>query len=374
MKKEGSKLSPLPYLKHNRRRAASLIVSLGVFAMMIYALGYLLASTAEPFEQIVDGGYKRYTLFYRDIEIGEYETNEEWYEMARPAMDEECGEARADSGNDDIYVVRVGSAPINSVIGSSGVKVFYFDTQDEVERFGDHMGATLVSGRMPEAPGELLVDTNAYKNNGEHLLDYLSGSYKIVGQVESPYYLIYGIPMTIENNLMLMAFHEDESYSIKDILEDKGWSIDYLDDYKYESDASKDVIEDLNNIKVIFTAVAGSLLSICVLVVLGLHIRDRHEEWCLYNSIGFSVGEIYIMALKELLISFALAIAFGALVTGVLIGCLKAFLVDPMGLPLNPARPGDMKMVGIMLITVFALCQIPVFWQMRTITTVDEIE
>ena len=45
-----------------------------------------------------------------------------------------------------------------------------------------------------------------------------------------------------------------------------------------------------------------------------------------------------------------------------------------MGLPLNPARPGDMKMVGIMLITVFALCQIPVFWQMRTITTVDEIE
>ena len=139
-------------------------------------------------------------------------------------------------------------------------------------------------------------------------------------------------------------------------------------------DASKDVIEDLNNIKVIFTAVAGSLLSICVLVVLGLHIRDRHEEWCLYNSIGFSVGEIYIMALKELLISFALAIAFGALATGVLIGCLKVFLVDPMGLPLNPVRPGDMKMVGIMLITVFALCQIPVFWQMRTITTVDEIE
>lgn len=374
MKEKGSKLSPLPYLKHNRRRAASLIVSLGVFAMMIYTLGYLLGSTAEPYEQITDSCYKKYTLFYSPIEIGEYETNEEWYEMARPAMDEECEKAKRDLGNDDVFVVRVGNAPISSVIGSSTVRIFYFDGQDEVERFTEHMGARLVSGRLPEKPGELLVDVNAYKNAGEGILDYVSDSYKIVGQVESPYYLVYGIPMVIENNLMIMVFHDNEDYKVNDILSAKGWDIDYCDDYEFESGSSAKLIDSLNNIKTIFTAVAGTLLSICVLVVLGLHIRDRHEEWCLYNSIGFSVGEIYVMALKELLLSFLLSAVIGALMTAVAVAGLKFFLVDPLGLPLAYIRPDDMKMAALMMITVFGLCQIPIFLQMRTITTVDEIE
>jgi len=134
------------------------------------------------------------------------------------------------------------------------------------------------------------------------------------------------------------------------------------------------MIETLEDIKILITAISGTLLGICVLVVLSIHIRDRHEEWCLFNSIGFSSFEIYILAVKELLISFGGAVLIGCILSGLAVLGLGKFLIEPMGLYVPFIRPLDAQKVILMLIAIFGLCQIPLFLQIRTINTVDQIE
>lgn len=374
MSNNKARLSPFPYINHNKRRTGVLVVSLSIFAMMIYTLGYLLGCIIEPFEDNMYGSYSRYTLFSPSVDVGEYETVPEWNALITPMMEEKKDEAREDLGTDDVFVVRAGNAELNTIMGDFYLRVFFFDNEEDMTRYSEHMGAHLVSGRLPENPGEIVVDTMAYKNSGEELLDRLGNGHKIVGQVECPYYVVYGYPLDIENNIMLMTLHDDKDANVVQRLKDLGWDIPYYDDYDLNFDEYHDVADDLENIKIMVTAIAGPLLGICVIVVLSIHIRDRHEEWCLFNSIGFSSFEVYILAVKELLICFGSAVILGGVLSSIAVLGLDKFMLDPMGLHVPLIRPSDAQKAALMIICIFGLCQIPLFLQIRTINTVDQIE
>ena len=109
MSSKRAKLSPLPYISHNKRRTGALVISLSVFAMMIYTLGYLLGCVIEPFETNMYGAYAKKTLFCERVDPGEYETTEEWNELITPLLEEQRDRAREDLGTDEVYVVRAGS-------------------------------------------------------------------------------------------------------------------------------------------------------------------------------------------------------------------------------------------------------------------------
>ncbi len=374
MSSNRARLSPFPYINHNKRRTGALVISLSMFAMMIYTLGYLLGCVMEPFENNMYGSYAKKTIFSASVDPGEYETTEEWNEKITPLIEEQRDRAREDLGTDDVFVVRVGNAKLKSIFGEAYTSVYYFDNGEDMQRFSDHMGAVLVSGRMPENPGEIVVDTMAYKNSGEELLSMLGDGHTIVGQVECPYYVLFGYPLKIENNINLIALHDDKDAGIIRKLEDKGWDLVYSQDYDSSFEQFHEMTDTLENIKIMITAISGGLLGICVLVVLSIHIRDRHEEWCLFNSIGFSSFEIYIMALKELLICFAAALFIGGILSAAAVLGMDKFLIDPMGLYVPLIRPGDEQKVLLMLIAIFGLCQIPLFLQIRAINTVDQIE
>ena len=374
MNKGKARLSPLPYIKHNKRRTGVLLISLAMFFLMIYSFGYLLGCTIEPFENNMYGAFSRYTLFVSRIEVGDYETTEEWNEIITPLLEEQRDRAREDLNIQDVFVVRRGYTKIYTVMGESYADVFFFDSEEEMQRFGDHMGATLVSGRMPQNPGEIVVDTMLYKNSGEDLLKSLGDGHVIVGQVECPYYVAFGSPLGIENNAMLMTIHEDKDANIVERLTDMGWDISYYDDYESSFEQFHEVTDSLSDIKIMVTSVAGVILGICVIVVLSIHIRDRHEELCLFNSIGFSSYEIYLLMLKELLICFTASIAVGVLLSFIAVAAMNHFLMEPMGLYIPLIRITDAKMAVLMLAAIFGFCQIPVFLQIRTINTVDQIE
>ena len=374
MSSKRAKLSPLPYIKHNKRRTSALVISLSMFAMMIYTLGYLLGCVIEPFETNMYGVKAKMTLFCGRVDIGEYETTEEWNELVTPVMEDQRDRAKEVLGTDDVFVVRLGNVKLNTIFGEASTVVFYFDTEEEMNRYADHVGAHLVSGRMPENPGEIVVDTMAYKNAGEGLLSTLGEGHTIVGQVECPYYALFGYPLEIENNLSILALHDSADADVAKKLEAAGWDLVYYNDYESSSEQYCEMIETLEDIKILITAISGTLLGICVLVVLSIHIRDRHEEWCLFNSIGFSSFEIYILAVKELLISFGGAVLIGCILSGLAVLGLGKFLIEPMGLYVPFIRPLDAQKVILMLIAIFGLCQIPLFLQIRTINTVDQIE
>ena len=374
MRSKRARLSPFPYIRHNKRRTGALVISLSVFAMMIYTLGYLLGCVMEPFETNMYGSYAKRTTFCGRVDPGEYETTEEWNEKITPLLEEQRDRAREDLGTDEVYVVRMGSVMLNSIFGEVHTQVYYFDNEADMTSYADHMGAHLVSGRMPENPGEIVVDTMAYKNMGEGLLSSLGDGHTIVGQVECPYYVLFGYPLEIENNAGLMVLHDNENADIVKKLEAKGWDLVSYNDYYSEFEQFHEMIETLEDIKILITAISGTLLGICILVVLSIHIRDRHEEWCLFDSIGFSAFEIYSLAVKELLISFGAAILIGGILSALAVLGLDKFMIDPMGLYVPIIRPNDAQKVLLMLIAIFGLCQIPLFLQIRTINTVDQIE
>ena len=117
--------------------------------MMIYTLGYLLGCVIEPFETNMYGAFAKKTLFCERVDPGEYETTEEWNELITPLLEEQRDRAREDLGTDEVYVVRAGNVKINTIFGEAYTQVFYFDNEEDMEHYAEHMGAHLVSGRMP---------------------------------------------------------------------------------------------------------------------------------------------------------------------------------------------------------------------------------
>ena len=57
------------------------------------------------------------------------------------------------------------------------------------------------------------------------------------------------------------------------------------------------------------------LLLISLTVVYTTYLRDRHNEWCLYCSIGYSRGNIYCAVMRELLFTFGSAFILGGVIS-----------------------------------------------------------
>ena len=374
---KGSKLSPIPYLIHNKKRTSVLIVSLSLFFVMIYVLGYFMGAIGEPLVNVCIDRFKRtfqVHVYVDNDSLGEYETREEWDELVRPILYEKQEELQKVVGDDDVFLVRGGFANLRLMVGTTTISSYYFENTDDMNRYSQIIDAKLVEGRWPENPGELVVDTNSYINRGDELLRYLGGSYKIVGKVETPVYAMYGLPAVDEHNYYYLVAPSDYQKVNGKYVEDQGFSCIPVD-YDFVMDNTEKEIEGLDDIKQIVTVVATVLLATCVTVVFALHIRDRREEWCLFESIGFTSGQIYAMALKEMLICFVIAAGIGVLISGAAVVVLDNFVIYPLGLGhIQLIRPKDALLAIEMYALIFALCQVPVFATIRGVQTVDNIE
>ena len=374
MEKKGNRLSPIPYIRHNKGRTMALIISLSAFALLIYALSCFVALFYEPAENCVLGLFEKISIASIRVNVGDYETNDEWDEKAKKVCAETAEDLKKITGNDDILVVRRRYFYINLPAGQTGTEMIFFENKEDMDRYSDLVGAKIVEGRMPEAPGELVVSTKVYQNRGEDLLSNISEGYKIVGKIDADYYVFYGYPIQSENNYCFMIFNKTKDEDDKALIEEAGYEVGGFTNYKSVHENLENEREVFGNIKMVFTLVSTILLSICIVVVLSLHIRDRHEEWCLFNSIGFSVSEIYILAMKELIISFSGALAVGSIMSTIAILIFKIVVCDPLGISARFFRPDDIFRVILSFFVIFALCQIPLFLQLRKITTVDDIE
>ena len=375
MSKEMRTLSPLPYIKNNRGRVMGLVISMALFGMMVYTLGYFLGTIREPFDEPVLGPLRYMTLLYEDVtEYADERTEEtDWEEWAKTGLAREAEVLAKDCGQ-DVIVVRQGVYSIDSSVGNHTMPLVYFENTDDMQKYIDKLGCKLVEGRLPQKPGELLAAKKTIINCGDELNAYISKDYKVVGQVDSDYYLLFGLPLEEENNFMCAILHDDDGVAYDQVLTDKGHELEFCVSYKTASDGIATSFGSLDQIRQIFTYVSVALLLICVTVVFSLHILDRHEEWCLLNSIGFSVADIYKLALKETLVCMGIAFAGTTVLTVVAVFAIKTFICDPRALSVRELRPEDLLLVLEGYLTVFGFLQIPIFSELRKITTVDDIE
>ncbi len=379
MNKARSKLSPWPYIRNNRVRTTALVISLAVFILMMYVVNYVIGGIDEPFYASDVAPYERLQIVssYLGMVSSDYQTNEEYLEDAWVRARKTCELLKKEDGVVDAKPFAWQDVVLKSVIGNSSVECYLFGNTSDCEDFIKHMDAKLVSGRLPEKAGEVLVDKKLQKNhsNDNGLFEYMGSKYEVVGTVDSDYYLAFGIQQPGENDInILVMIEEGSTVSGKELMEKLGYDVFYFRTLRSTKIAHEDSIGSMDVVQTLLTVVSGALLLICVSVVLALHIMDRHNEWCLLNSIGFSTGEIYVMALKEILICIAIAVVVGAVLCFMVIFGLKTFLYDPIGICIKTWRPAAIPRICVVFLALIGFAQIPIFNGMRKIQTIDTIE
>ena len=173
---------------------------------------------------------------------------------------------------------------------------------------------------------------------------------------------------------MCMILHDENDIDYKEKLTETGHELSFYYDKASQIKFNEEDMASVPKIKLLFTGVSVSILLVCVIAVLALHIRDRHEEWCLLNSIGYSVTDVYLMAIKELLICFAAAAITTFVLSVASVLLIKTLMIDPKGFSVRMIRLEDISLITEAFLAVFALCNIPIFIQLRKITTIDDIE
>ena len=379
MNKSRSKLSPWPYIRNNRVRTTVLIISLSVFMLMIYCVNYVIGGIGEPFYQSDVAPYDRMQLVASKLDMNgaDYETDEEYLMEAWNRARSACASIPRQDGVVDAKAFAWQDVPLNSVIGSTSVDCFLFEDAKDCEEYLSHMDAKLVSGRMPEKAGEIVLEKRLINNhkNDNDLMKYMGDNYEVVGTVKSDYYLAFGIAQPGENDINeLLLIEPGSQVNPKEAFEQSGYETSWFRDKAKALKNHEESIGAMGTVQTLLTAVSGALLLICVSVVLSLHIMDRHSEWCLLHSIGFSTGEIYVMALKEILICVAISVVTGTVLSALTVIGLHTFLYEPIGVAIKLWRGDAIPRILVVFLALIGVAQIPIFTGMRKIQTIDAIE
>lgn len=381
------KLSAMKYIKNNKRRVAVLIVSLGLCFVVMYLTYFLLSSTTETTRPMfLESTKKLQYISLAGSSLGidvDNVVGEEYIAEYDRRMREIADGLEEYSGVKNVYYAPVAYIQIVPVVGNLGTEMPLLP-REALPALLKHAGAELTEGRIPENPGEVVLDSASMKNNAYKIGDYLGeDSYgkrlRIVGILDCDFYFGCGIPTedwTWNYELVVLSDGVDD---MSVLLHEEG--IDVRDNYDFITDYTqgvkwlKEEVADVigNSTKYIYTGIT-ILLFISLTVVYVTYLRDRHNEWCLYCSIGFSRKEIYMAILRELLFTFAAALILGGVLIAVSVVVLDHVMIEPNGLRCRYFYPGTLGRILCTYMLLFGILQIPVRYALYRIRTIDAIE
>lgn len=358
-----NQLSALPYLKNNKRRVAVLITSLSLFIALIYLIGFLLSGLYESFKIISIHTPDR--LVY--IEASDYKGTSTDQKLL-----DSIPKIKKLKTVDEVFPVGVTHTSISPPLGHCTIEV-PLTTKENIPKILDHMGATLIKGRLPKYDGELIMDSNLMKNASHKIGDEMQGGYKIVGIVACDNYLCTGINFELyESSLLILSNTPNTDYT--SLTKSLPFPHSVNDGVTGRRIYQKDIVPSIkptNDILILSTLL---MLSLCLIVVINMYIRDRHEEWCLYYSIGYSSQTIYYLALKELLITIGISCLIGAILSIIGVGILYAKLYMNRGLLCRFISSDSLCSIVVSLLFIFSVCQIPIYFSLKKIRTIDVLE
>ncbi|MBR2407853.1 MAG: hypothetical protein IKB07_02740 [Lachnospiraceae bacterium] len=378
------KLSAMNYIRNNKRRAAVLVVSLALYLVIVYLTQFILSSGTESFKKILSEDTKKMQLVHLpDSALGIDEEALESEEAVTAAYAEAVEllmeRLREQPGVKTVQKAQNMGVTIYALIGQYS---FSFPLGDEafLETYMEHMGATLKEGELPDAPGEIILADGIMKNAGLTLGQKLSDeSYQIVGIAESDSYFGGGIMVPEKDYSQAWCVLSDGS--IKDmgaLLRNMGYEFSdneaRIYDYKAGNADYEDVFAEVETpANLVFKGVM-IVMAIMLFLVYTTILRDRHGEWCLYCSIGYSRKAIYLSILREMLFYVTVAVVAGTVVTIIGMVVLDALLIAPMGLACKYLDFSVMGEIVCGYAVVFALLQLPIRLALHKIRTVDAME
>ncbi len=381
-KTKEQKLSPMRYIRNNKRRVSVLIVSLSLCLAIIYVTNFLIMSTnstckkswLDPYERMCKIGV---TLDldgeeYRDM--NEDETNEIWKEMYREFAN------KLDGAEDVIKAFPASSTwiDIKPPIAQTGYHIPMIEPE-YADILLDHMEAKLIEGRLPENPNELVLDKATMLNNFFEVGEtYGEGEYTITGMLDCDLYFGYGImDAKLYNSIYILTDKrvDDATKYFPVIGREYDKENDYVMDYTTQTDDFKNYVENEMEAatKYIYIGIFV-LLFISLFVVYTTYLRDRHNEWCLYCSIGYSRRSIYLSIIGELLFTFVTAVLIGLVITALLVYALDMIIMKPKGIACQYFYPDKITEVVCAFVLFFGLLQIPIRYALYKIRTIDAME
>jgi len=381
------KLSAMKYIKNNKRRTSVLIVSLCLCFVVTYLTNFLLSTNTESFRALFE--YTPKHIQYLSIAASSFGldvqnlSNEELIPLYNEKVSELTEGLRKHKEIKEVYYAEYLYSGVYPLVGSMGFEVPLVE-KDEVPVVLEHMGATLTEGRLPEHPGEIVLDSATIKNRDHYALNSSfytdTDHFRIVGIIECDTYFGCGIPhpeLPRSTGILVLSEGIDD---FAPILAKEGIVIrenyDTVQDYNYcqkmyEEEVLTAISDSTNYVYLGITL----LLFIALFIVYTTYLKDRQDEWCLYCSIGYSRKTIYFSILRELLFTFITALLIGAVLIGVSEVILYFVIVEPSGLKCRFFYPDVLFEILCTYVLLFGFLQLPVrlaLWKIRTIDAMED--
>ncbi len=380
------KLYARTYLKNNKKRVATLIISLTLCVALNYLTSFLLGVSTETVKPICyDITRRMQYISYTDMNMlvgddAEYETFEEAMDLYNAEVEKlgqkienECDKV------EKVFAAQSIDACLNALFATWFFEGALMDSKDVAE-YLDLYDAELIEGRLPQGEGEVVIDSATMKNNGYSIgdpVDYYT-LYTIVGVVESDLNLICGTPHpddTSEKRLFIFSEGIDD---LKEELGKIGLTLDrdyvYWTDYVTQTeDFQKNMVDAIEGSTQIVYVGIVILMCIALSVIYITFLRDRHSEWCLYASIGYSRKAVYLSIMRELLFTFIASLVIGAGITALSVWLIDILYLVPHGLGCDYFNGEAIKDVLLDFLVFFAILQIPVRYALYRIKTIDAL-
>ena len=385
------KLSALNYIKNNKGRVSVLVVSLGLCFMLTYLTQFLLSTSEETMHPIVMENTRK--IQYIGLAGSTLGLNHEDYEDEAFTKElEKRNLALAEKLKEkkeilEVYYAQIIYNEVKPVVGQMTVEIPCVE-KDKVPIILKHFGAELLSGRLPENPGEIVLDEASMHNNDFELNGYFGNdiygnygnAFKIVGVLDCKEYFGCGIPSDkYEYDSMLTVLSDGSIDDMTAILQSIGIDVRENYDTIVDYESGKEFLENNvinvigNSTKYIYAGIM-MLLSISMFIVYTMYLRNRHNEWCLYCSIGYSRKAIYISIMKELLFTFGTAILAGGILIAAAILLLDCTFIRSQGIRCRYFYPGCIGEILCSYVLLLGILQLPVRYALYKIRTIDTIE
>ena len=382
------KLSAMKYIKNNKRRITVLVVSLGLCFLLIYLTNFLLSSTEATFSVIgIDNPKKvQYVSLAGstlgiDVENLDTEELNRQYEKKNLELIEKLKDYESIK---EVYYAQILYNGIQAVIGEWWTEIPLVD-KEQVPVIIEHYGTKIYEGRMPENPGEIVLDRGSMNNGGYVLNDYYNSeeydtAFKIVGILDCDTYFGCGIPSDkTELHSVITILSDGSIYDLSKLLEQEGIYV------RETYDTIVDAKTGEKEIKVNVTDVISSsttLIYICIIILSSLalfivyimYLRDRHNEWCLYCSIGYSRKEIYSLVMRELLFVFGIALVIGIGLAAAAVVAIDFFMLTPQGMKCKYFYPDAIVEILCAYVLLVGALQIPIRYALHRIRTIDAMD
>lgn len=381
-------ISAVKYIRNNKRTCFVLIIAFALTIMVMYVINFLLSATKESFKTIMLEMPKK--VMYANlsdeaygINEEDFATHEEYVDKYQETVEETENKMRALDG---VKFVKRAQKIDTKYAGIIGMVVYETPLleKEEIKGYIDHFNAKLIDGKMPEEPGDILVDKNVFANRhyeigGYYMKDFYGETFKVCGVIESDYMICVGMPNGFTNSGWYTVICIDEPITqFKDIAEKLDLNIseteDIIDANDYRAFYDDDVVKSIDSSMDIIILVVMIFLAISVIVAYVSFMRNRVSEYCLYSSIGYSKKSIYAMMMREMIIIFAAGIIIGAMIAGVIVIFLNKTAVEPMGLIGKLVDLNQISKIMTAIICIIGLLQIPALMTINSIKTIDMIE